>query len=64
MVWIQIMAGAPTRDVDLPNEVVHRSGGSALLLIPDGTQEITEDEWQHLQGAEPEYIERWIRRLA
>lgn len=37
--------GPLTHDVNVPEEVAHRSGGDAILITPGSSHEVTDEEW-------------------
>ena len=50
----------PSRDIDLPATVAHRSvEGNTLMLVPGSSYQLTEDEWKHLESAHPGLLEHF-----
>lgn len=56
MICVRVLPGAKGKDIDLPESVTHRSGGASVLLIPGQTNELTEQEWEHIERNHPDVL--------
>lgn len=63
MVWLKVLDTAPSRDINLPADVVHRSvDGDTLFIVPGQSHEYTEEEWAHIQKSHSEMLP-WFQLL-
>lgn len=55
MRWIRVLTTAPSKDVNLPSSVRHRSvPGHTIIVTPGKSMELTDEEWSHIETAHPD----------
>ena len=58
MVWIKLSDTVREgRDINLPDSLAHRSvEGNTLILTPGRSQEVTREEWEHIQSCHADLL--------